>query len=282
MKQSYFLTIPFLIFATGLQAQMVQKCCGTSNSTFLLGNTSFAKHTQCIYLPTDLTGAADAPITTLYFRYGSTGEDLGNTLGGLMIRLGLTTETAFAGGNTFFTDLDTVMMASEYIIPPGMEGDWFPIVLDTPFPFVASRTLILDVWFETSTTTNLGTLGTSNMGRKLYALDLASPTGSTTSSTWQDIGFDLSLPTAIADAEQGSMQLRPLPGNTQWIVSWTGPVDLGRIAVYDASGRQVLQASQAGSQSSRILDLSSVRAGIYVLELQLADGTRQVQRFLRP
>jgi hypothetical protein len=31
-------------------------------------------------------------------------------------------------------------------------------------------TLILDIWFTGSTTTNFGTLGTNNTGRKLYSL----------------------------------------------------------------------------------------------------------------
>lgn len=282
MKQLFTLLGTLLFLGTSTQAQMVQKCCGTSNSTFLLGNTSFAKHTQCIYLPADLTGAASGPITTLYFRYGSTGEDLGNTLGGLMIRLGLTTETAFAGGNTFFTDLDTVLMAAQYNIPPGIEGDWFSIELDTPFPFEMSETLILDIWFESSTTTNFGTLGTSNTGRKLYSLDLTSPTGTTTSSTWQDIGFDLSLPTGLRAQGLGAFRIHPLPGQDQWQVRWTDTAAADRLLLYDATGRVVSSEGLAGEANSHVLDLSDANAGIYIAELRLRDGTRHTQRFVRP
>ncbi len=48
--------VVFLIFLLPpAQAQMVQKCCGTSNSTFLLGNLTTASHSQSIYTPADLT-----------------------------------------------------------------------------------------------------------------------------------------------------------------------------------------------------------------------------------
>jgi hypothetical protein len=79
-----------LVLPFGLFAQQAQRCCGTSNSTFLLGNTNFAPHTQSLYLPGDLVNEESGLITTLYFRYGDTGEDLGNTLSGLLIRLGMT------------------------------------------------------------------------------------------------------------------------------------------------------------------------------------------------
>lgn len=134
-------TLLALAFAlpVALCAQDVQRCCGTSNSTFLLGNTSFAPHTQSLYLPGDLQNEVSGLITTLYFRYGSTGEDLGNTLTGLMIRLGMTTAGAFTS-NTFFTDLDTVLMAPTYTIAPGTEGNWFSIPPHGCAPPPTSRT----------------------------------------------------------------------------------------------------------------------------------------------
>src|SRR5690606_4581116 len=115
----------------------------------------------------------------------------------VMIRLAQTTATAFTGGNQFFTDLDTVLMVPELVISPGAPGEWFSFPLGTPFPYTVGRTLILDIWYDDSTTPNFGTYGTTNNGRKLYAIDLSLPTGTTTSGTWQDLGFDLGAPTAI-------------------------------------------------------------------------------------
>ncbi|HNU58229.1 MAG TPA: hypothetical protein PKN30_16690 [Flavobacteriales bacterium] len=47
MKRLYTLlgTIGLLLSASG---QDVQKCCGSNSSTFLLGSTSYARHTQCL------------------------------------------------------------------------------------------------------------------------------------------------------------------------------------------------------------------------------------------
>ncbi|MBK7085996.1 MAG: hypothetical protein IPH53_15565 [Flavobacteriales bacterium] len=63
MHRSFSALLMLTAFAP-TQAQTVQKCCGSSNSTFLLGNLATANHSQCLYLPTDLTGATDGEINT--------------------------------------------------------------------------------------------------------------------------------------------------------------------------------------------------------------------------
>jgi hypothetical protein len=270
------LALPF-----GVSAQAVQRCCGTSNSTFLLGNTSFAPHTQSLYLPGDLQNEVSGLITTLYFRYGNTGEDLGNTLTGLMIRLGTTTATAFAGA-AFFTDLDTVLMAPSYFIAPGTEGNWFSIPLQTPFAYDASQTLILDIWFTASATTNFGTLGTNNNGRKLYSLTLDAPTGTSTSSTWQDIGFDVEVGTGLRDATASGVRVLPLPGHAQvQLLRTTDWADDVTVRLHDVSGKPLHSTRWAAGSTTHLLDLQGHAAGVYLITLHSADGAVRYTRFVK-
>lgn len=283
MKARYTLPLLLLLLPVAMYAQQVQKCCGTSNSTFLLGNLTYAKHTQSLYLPGDFSNAQDGTINTLYFRYGSTGEDLGVTLSNVMIRMALIAQTTFTGGNTFFTDLDTVLMVPELTIAPGIEGDWFSFPIGVPFQYNANRTLVLDIWYTDSTTPNFGTLGTTNSGRKLYANDLSLPTGSTTSGTWQDFGFDVGAPTSIAERPLDVLSMVPMPGYTEWMMTWTaGSVSGATMQLSDASGRQLRTEKIRADGSSFLLDMTAFATGVYVVQLRTSEGVVRSQRFLKP
>ena len=283
MKARYTLPLLLLLLPVAMFAQQVQKCCGASNSTFLLGNLTYAKHTQSLYLPGDLSNAQDGTINTLYFRYGSTGEDLGVTLSNVMIRMALVAQTTFTGGNAFFTDLDTVLMVPELTIAPGIEGDWFSFPIGVPFQYNANRTLVLDIWYTDSTTPNFGTLGTTNNGRKLYANDLSLPTGSTSSGTWQDFGFDVGAPTAIAEPPLDVLSMVPMPGYTEWMMTWTaGSVSGGTMQLSDASGRLLRAEKVRADGSSFLLDMTAFATGVYVVQLRTSEGVVRSQRFLKP
>ncbi len=245
-----------------LNAQDVQKCCGTSNSTFLLGNLSTASHSQCLYLPGDLTGAVAGEITRLYYRYGTTGQANGNVLTDFMVRLTQTTATAFAGGNTFFTGLDTALVRASYSIAPGTTGDWFAIDLDSTFTYDPTRTLVVDLSFTGSVTTTFGTLATNQAGRKLYWNDLSSPTGQSVVTTWQDIGFDVAVPTGIsAPAASTTTQLFPNP--TTGLVHLRSAGSLGPLEVHDLTGRTLLRFAPSGPEAD--LDLRTLPPGTYLL-----------------
>ena len=70
-----------MIASVQLQAQMFYKGLGTQNSTYLLGLMT-GSHTQCIYLPSDLTPVPQAgSIVRIYYRYGDVDQEVGNTLG---------------------------------------------------------------------------------------------------------------------------------------------------------------------------------------------------------
>ncbi len=268
-----------LSFSMGVQAQQVQKCCGTSNSTFLLGNMTYAPHTQSLYSPADLVNEEDGLITDLYFRYGNTGQALGNTLGGLLIRLGQTNATSYASA-TFLTDLDTALYTTEFTIPPGQSGEWFSIPLQVPFQYNANQTLVLDIWFTSSTTLNFGTFSTANNDQKLYALTLDATTGSLSSSGWQDMGFDLDPISGISEQKVDGLQLVPLPGDQQLRVL-RNTDDLGKADLFllDASGRQLTNHTFTQGTRSITLNLGEMATGIYIVQLVNSNGTVYTSRF---
>ena len=282
MKLPYTLCGLALFLATGLFAQEVQKCCGTSNSTFLLGNISYAKHTQSLYLPGDLSNAQSGTIDRLYFRYGNTGEDLGVTLSDFVIRLGQTTAGGFPSGNIFFTGLEVVQAGPALTIQPGVTGDWFSFPINA-FTYDAGQTLILDIWFSASTTVNFGTLGNANNGRKLYANDQASTTGATSSTTWQDFGFDVEPASSIQETLPASFTLLPMPGQQQWELSWAaGNTGLSLLKLHDATGRMLHTEAVDPASGSLVLEMARYGSGVYLLQGRSADGSIYTRRFVKP
>lgn len=261
-------------------AQTVQKCCGTSNSTFLLGNLGTAPHTQSLYLPGDLTNAVAGEITRLYYRYGTTGVANGNTLGDLLVRMGQTTATAFIGGNTFFTGLDTVLQLATFDIAPGTAGDWFVIPMQTPFPFDPAQTLIVDIHFTNSTTTNFGCYGTANNDRKLYSLSPTDITGNTTSTTWQDIGFDVNTSTGLEEAGALRTIVFPVPTEGELMVQVdNGPATA--VEVLDLHGRSLPVTALAQPGAPVRLDVAALPAGLYLVRVRSEDGRTGQARWIK-
>lgn len=191
----FFLT---LSLSVKLHAQQIAKSGGNSNSTFLLGSTEYARKSQCIYPPSQLTGAQSGTITRVYFKHGSTGNTLSQTLTSFKFKMGQTTATSFTASQ-FFTGLTTLVDSATITLPSGTAGTWFSINLDSHFVYDATKTLIFETSFQTSTLSNWGTYGTTNTPiRKLISPDTEATTGSGTSSTWQDFGFDI-MPLSVGE-----------------------------------------------------------------------------------
>lgn len=280
MKHRYTLITLAAAIAIQASAQEVQKCCGTSNSTFLLGNIDYARHTQCLYTPADLTGEAAGYITRLYYRYGSTGIDAGNTLGEFSVSLGQTDMAAF-DGLAFFTDVDLALQTAAFTIAPGAQGDWFAIDLATPFLYDPTRTLIVDIRFTTSVTENFGTLSTTATDRKMMSASTTDLEGELWDSL-QDLGFDLDDNAGIsAHAIQGSTVL-PNPATTYTELRLPAPLNAhAMLTLTDATGR-IVRSQQVPQGSTRIgLDLAALPAGMYLLHLHDAAGPLLTQRLVK-
>ncbi|MCF8266538.1 MAG: T9SS type A sorting domain-containing protein [Ignavibacteriales bacterium] len=199
MKKFYtfvFLSI-LLAFSTEFFPQMNTKVSsGTSGSTLLLGSTS-AKKTQLLYLPGDFIASVSGSISKIYFMYNSTTSP---EYTNFSVSLGQTIETTFAGG-AFFTGLTEVLNLPTYSIPAGVIGNWFAIDLSSTFQFDATQTLIVEVKWETNTQTGFSTIyGSGISGKKLYASDPVATTG-TSSTSWQNFGYDIEVTNNIAARE---------------------------------------------------------------------------------
>ena len=216
-----------LSFSTLAHAQQVEKCCGTSSSTFLLGSPAYARHTQCLYAPGELTGAVVGQIHRLYYRYGNSGVALGNTLGNITISMVQTNATSFTGVN-FLTGLQTVFQADSLTIAPGVSGDWFNFNLDALFNFDPSLSLVVDIRWETSANSAFGTMSVGNTtGRKIMSPDPSSPTGEAW-NTLQDIGFALAIG-ILLDAFLVRLVLLPVLLRLTGQAAWYVPAWLRRI-----------------------------------------------------
>lgn len=192
MKKVLFL-FALLALLFEASAQQIVKSGGTSNSTFLFGNTGYARKTQLLYPASVLSNVRSGKIVRLYFKYGSTGTTNNQTLSHFRIKLGQTLDEDFPSGTApFYTDLISVKHDTSFVIPSGTSGNWFPIDLDSSFAYDSTQTLIVQVSFSASQVANWGTNGTNNTGpKKIISPDTAATVGDGTSSTWQDMGFDL-------------------------------------------------------------------------------------------
>lgn len=263
-------------------SQEVQKCCGTSSSTFLLGNMSYAAHTQCLYAPGDFTGAAQGSIIKLYYRYGNSGVANGNTIGDLTISMLQTSATAFSG-ETFLTGLQTVLNQSTFTIAPGNSGDWFSFDLDTPFVYDPSLSLVVDIRMGSSANTAFGTMAVSNAtGRKIMSSSTTSPTGESW-DTLQDLGFDLDQTSGTSDRMSTAIKLFPNPAGKQVCLYLPDMAKQRAILeLFGPTGRVVLQQTTLPEGSTRaVIDLDRVPAGLYLVQVHSASGITYSGRLVR-
>ena len=254
---------------------------GTSNSTFLLSNT-LSLRSQCLYRSAEMEQAVPGQIIRIYYRYGSTGTATGNTLGDLKIRMGQTNELGFQAGNIYFTGLTMVKHEQSYTIPPGTQGEWVGIDLNTPFLYDPTKTLIVEIMFGTTTVSNLGFLGQSNNGRKLYSPDTTSTTGITTSTTLQDFGYDVETTTGIVHVRMGGQSTAPNPFRERTTLFLAEPlVRDARMDVMDVSGRTIHAMNIPAGQGAISVDLSGHPQGLYFVRVMDDGGVLLTERVVK-
>lgn len=269
MRLHIFSLVLFLCTSFELVAQQIAKSGGSSNSTFLLGNTGYARKSQLLYNAAVLTNEQPGKISRIYFKYGTTGTALPQTLGTFTIKLGHTTQTGFTG-SAFFTDLVKVLDSTSFTIPAKTDEDWFSIEVDTIFEYDPSKTLIVQTSFQTSTVANWGTMGTSNTPvRKIISEDTGATIGVGTSSTWQDFGFDvISVPTSTTPQvlTGKTPTLFPNPSSDKITIELSGEEpEPKKYTVYNVLGQPVM--SGFFYHSNPQLDISLLKPASYVLEI---------------
>ena len=265
-KALLFISIAILTVANAT-AQQVYKSGGTQGSTFLFSQPSYAAKSQCIFLPAELTNATSGDIITLYYKYGN--GTTGQTLYNYTIKMGQTTATSFATGNEFFTGLTTVLSEQAYSIPQGTVGNWFPITLTTPFTYDATQTLIIQFTFDSVLVNSWLTRGTSNNPvRKIISSDVNAVTGDGSSSTWQDMGFDLA-PLSVSSLNKNSLEFSFFPNPSEGILNVYVPKNEKNssttFTLSNSLGEVILQEKVTPGELTQ-LDISTRPKGLYFLK----------------
>ncbi len=206
------------------QPNMYKTVVGTSSTANLLNTNS--RKSQQLYLPGDLTGAANGNISKVYFRWAA------NTTGNytnFSIKLGQTTATAFSpnGSNyDFFTGLTTVFSAATYTIVVGAAaGDFVELPISVPFAYDASKTLIVEIAYQTVSSTSPNARSSTGPAapnqRAIYHSTFYQSTVSNNAGTvWPDMGFqvdpfmmldaaitNISMPTAVTTIGSQDIQV---------------------------------------------------------------------------
>lgn len=275
MKKSLLFISLILLTAVSMNAQQVYKSGGLSGSTFLFSQPSYCAKSQCIFLPSDLTNVHSGNIVTLYYKYGNV--TAGQTLYNYTIKMGQTTATAYTGGNTFFTGLTTVLSEAAYSIPQGTSGSWFPISLTTPFAYDSTQTLIIQFTFDSVLVNSWLTLGTNNnLGRKIISPDVNAITGSASSGTWQDMGFDLA-PLSVSSVTESPIEFsffpNPCKGKLNLVVPENNTISDASFILMNSIGGEVMRMKvQSGKTAT--FDLTQYARGIYFLKEISAEKAR--------
>ncbi len=269
-KFSTSFIVTLLIFTSyDCFAQSIFKGLNTTNSAFLLGATN-ARKSQCLYKPSDFnTLPNNGEITKIYYRYGSTGIDTAHSLSPFTIKLGQTSDLAFAGDSMFFTGLTTVRFDSVYTIPAGIQGDWFGIDLQTPFTYDSAKTLIVEIKFYHTTEVTFGTLGSNDTIQKIISADTgAVAETSFGSNTWQDFGFDYTITTGKANLNTSDdVMIYPNPTSGLITINNLGLKNEGTISVFDVYGKLVFKNNYYSSKTSQNIDITALERGVYFLKI---------------
>ena len=221
----------------------------TGNSTFAWGGGSSYKKGQFLYTPANISPAAPSGmINRLYYMVGTTGPSTSHTYTNLSIKMGQTSNTAFSPATTFYQGLTSVLSSASYNLTVGAAGTWFEVPLTSPFYYDNTKTLIIEIAFDSvdnsSSALGLGTYtGPTVSGQKLVATTTTATTGSTNTGL-QNFGFDISQTACLAP---------PTPG----AAAATGVVCPGGAVILSVNGHS------SGVGQTFVWESSSALAGPY-------------------
>jgi PKD repeat protein len=178
---------------------------------------------QLLYFPSDIVPAMpnNTVVNTLLFMYGSTGITAATNYTNFTVKVGTTTNTSYSPSTAFYSGLTTVYATGAFTVNSGTAGAWFPIHLTTPFTYDNTKTLIVEISFDSYTnsasTTGITTFTGPNVpGRKLVATTTTATTGNAANNTLQNIGFNIAPPPAC----NIPTTLTAVPSATTAVLDW--------------------------------------------------------------
>lgn len=269
MKKNYFLLLlaAALVFGQA-QAQTVVRI-GMANTASSSNQFPFAgavRTGQYIYDPAELANPRSGFITSLIFIGNNSASGPDNTLTDLVITLKQVTYTAFTSA-TFETDVDTVFAAGSYTLPDKGPFGEQEIILDQPFAYDSSKSLIVGVSFS-GNTGGRGYLSKSRTGGRVV-ITTVNPGVPALQNTLNDIAFMVSLGPVAAKARAGAGQLSIYPNPARQQAHLTLPEGAtlpASLTLYSSSGSaHQVPAQQLGRSAS--LNLEQLPRGLYHLQL---------------
>ncbi|WP_203227748.1 hypothetical protein, partial [Paenimyroides viscosum] len=157
----------------------------TSSNSFPLSSTT-SNRVQWLYLPSEITPAPSVGlINKIYLRVGATSG--ASTFTNLRVNIGTTTQSLTTA--TFVTGLQSCYFSPSASYPALAQGNWFEVMLQTPFLWNGTDNLIIEVSQE-GYTSGIGMWQhTSNGSRRTWGVP-AALTGSSGDGQVH-LGFDM-------------------------------------------------------------------------------------------
>jgi trimeric autotransporter adhesin len=181
---------------------------GTSGNTIPWNQTS--QKTQLLYAPTDFsTAPLSGNITKIYFRNSAAGA-LG-TFTNLEIRFMQNNDLAIPSTSFYTTGFTTVLSATSLSVTGNATaGGWFEILLNTPYPYDSTKSLIVEVQYSAKASGGLSTTTLASTGRntRVSGTSLTATTG-TLNTTQNDFGMDILSGPCASPPTAGSTTVLP-------------------------------------------------------------------------
>lgn len=205
-KFTLWVLIGFWLSIASAVAQSYTKY--TNSSSVISMTPVVATRYQLIYNPSDFNNAPPTCVVDwIYFKRN--GGPSNATIQNLKIKLGCVDETGFSG-NTYFTNLTTVLDQPTYTIAESGVNSIVDIDVDDVFMYQAGKSLVVEISY-TSASANIN-LVYSNSSKRLNG-NLNSETGNP-STWWLDFGFDAEFINTTSPSNDLCSNARTLSLNT--------------------------------------------------------------------
>ncbi|MES2560606.1 MAG: T9SS type A sorting domain-containing protein [Bacteroidota bacterium] len=180
---------------------------GTTGNTIPLNQAS--QKTQLLYAPSDFgTTPISGNITKIYFRNSAAGAVGAYT--SFQIRMMQTGDLAFPSTSYYTTGFTVVhSAASQTVTANATAGGWFEIILNSPYAYNNSQSLVVEIQYA-SMTTGISTTTSVSTGRNTRCSgQVLTATTGTASTTQNDFGMDISAGVCTSPPTPGTATVAP-------------------------------------------------------------------------
>jgi len=253
-----------------------------AGNTFPLGQTA-GKFTCTLYLPGAFANPtpcpADSQIDTIWARMYGTGS---RTYTNLMVLMAQTTATNLTTGTFYPGPWDTVYYHASQSLTSGGANTWLPIVLDTPYPYDITKSLVVGLGQCGGAGSGMYILNATVSGTKRVwsvggcpFVAYAGGDGGTLCTGISVTGLSGITPTPIIPDKYDLSQNYPNPFNPTTTINFNIPTkEFVLLKVYNVLGKEVAtlvnETKNEGSYNVDF-DASALSSGTYFYRLEAGD-----------